>query len=79
LSSLRACELQAYDRAVDYAQRCTSYPEYQCAPVDEPAQPKLLGKHSAKYVSPTATNVQATSSSSAPAAADTSAPSGNTK
>jgi len=30
LGALRACQLQAFDQAVDYAQRCTSYPEYQC-------------------------------------------------
>ncbi|MFZ0312150.1 MAG: hypothetical protein WAL85_05540 [Candidatus Korobacteraceae bacterium] len=30
LGALRACQIQAYDQAVEYAQRCTSYPEYQC-------------------------------------------------
>ena len=35
LSSLRACQLAEYNREADYAQRCTSYPEYQCLPADE--------------------------------------------
>jgi hypothetical protein len=30
LAALRACQIQAYDQAVAYAQRCSSYPEYQC-------------------------------------------------
>jgi|SRR6516164_8959091 len=30
LAALRACEEAEYDRATDFAQRCTSYPEYQC-------------------------------------------------
>jgi hypothetical protein len=38
LSALRACELQAYHQAMDQAQRCTSYPEYQCLPADVPLQ-----------------------------------------
>jgi hypothetical protein len=32
LSALRACELEQYNLALDQAQRCTSYPEYQCMP-----------------------------------------------
>jgi len=35
LSTLRACELHQYDRAVDQAERCTSYPECQCRPSAE--------------------------------------------
>jgi hypothetical protein len=35
LESLRACQLAEYNREADYAQRCTSYPEYQCLPADE--------------------------------------------
>jgi hypothetical protein len=35
LASLRACQLEQSDRETDYAQRCTSYPEYQCLPADE--------------------------------------------
>jgi hypothetical protein len=34
LDALRACQLRAYNIAQDYDQRCTSYPEYQCAPAD---------------------------------------------
>ena len=48
LSALRACQLQAYDQAMDQAQRCTSYPEYQCLPADQPV-PKA--KHIAKQAS----------------------------
>jgi hypothetical protein len=36
LEALRACQLQAYNAEAGYAQRCTSYPEYQCAPVEQP-------------------------------------------
>ncbi len=35
LSSLRACQLAQYEHEIDYAQRCTSYPEYQCLPATE--------------------------------------------
>jgi hypothetical protein len=35
LSSLHACELAQQQREMDYAQRCTSYPEYQCQPATE--------------------------------------------
>ncbi|MGC2108313.1 MAG: hypothetical protein WA655_02280 [Candidatus Korobacteraceae bacterium] len=38
LAALRACQLQAYDEAQDYAQRCTSYPEYQCNNYYQPQQ-----------------------------------------
>jgi|SRR5579862_1010386 len=30
LSALRACQLQTEERAQAYAERCSSYPEYQC-------------------------------------------------
>ena len=35
LSALRACALEQYNRELDQAERCTSYPEYQCAPAPE--------------------------------------------
>jgi len=35
LSALHACQLEQYNRAMDQAERCTSYPEYQCMPVPE--------------------------------------------
>ena len=35
LAALRACSLEQYNRELDYEQRCTSYPEYQCAPERE--------------------------------------------
>jgi len=47
LTALRACQLQAYDQAQEYAQRCTSYPEYQCFDYYEPQQ-KTAGKVAAK-------------------------------
>jgi hypothetical protein len=51
LDALRACQLQAYNAAMDQAQRCTSYPEYQCLPADEPTQQKVSAKHAAKEAS----------------------------
>ena len=39
LEALRACQLQAYNAEIDYAQRCTSYPEYQCAPAEPQRNP----------------------------------------
>ena len=35
LSTLRACALEQYNRELDQAERCTSYPEYQCTPAPE--------------------------------------------
>ncbi len=60
LAALRACELQAYDRAMDQAQRCTSYPEYQCLPAAEQAEQRISGKHVAGAVSTTANNTPST-------------------
>jgi hypothetical protein len=54
LSALRACQLQAYNAAMDQAQRCTSYPEYQCLPAEEPTQQKVSAKHAAKATAQTA-------------------------
>jgi hypothetical protein len=65
LSALRACQLQAYDQAMDYAQRCTSYPEYQCMPAAEQPEQKISGKHAAKAVSKTANNTPSAVVSSA--------------
>ena len=61
LAALRACQIQAYDQAVDYAQRCTSYPEYQCNDYYQPQQQKTAAKHAAKGTS--------SSTSTAPSAA----------
>jgi hypothetical protein len=45
LSALRACSLEQYNRELDYEQRCTSYPEYQCSPAPEQnASPANLAK-----------------------------------
>lgn len=35
LDALRACQLRAYNAAQDYERRCSSYPEYQCVPVEQ--------------------------------------------
>ena len=40
LGALRACQLRAYNAAEDYDRRCSSYPEYQCAPRDEQKSPE---------------------------------------
>jgi hypothetical protein len=53
LSALRACQLQAYDQVLDQAQRCTSYPEYQCLPPAEQPAKKMAGKQTAKAASKT--------------------------
>jgi hypothetical protein len=57
LSALRACQLQAYDQAADYAQRCTSYPEYQCLPPETSLQ-KTSTKHSANAISKASDSTQ---------------------
>jgi len=51
LDTLRTCQLQAYNAALDQAQRCTSYPEYQCLPAEEQTQQKVSAKHAAKGAS----------------------------
>ena len=51
LGALRACQLQAFDQAVDYAQRCTSYPEYQCNDYYQPQQQKTAAKHAGNATS----------------------------
>jgi hypothetical protein len=51
LDALRACQLQAYNAYMDQAQRCTSYPEYQCLPAEEPTQQKVAAKHDTKPAS----------------------------
>ncbi|HUI83697.1 MAG TPA: hypothetical protein VL240_05710 [Candidatus Binatia bacterium] len=53
VDALRACQLQAYERAQDYAQRCSSYPEYQCQDYYEPEQHKTSGERVAKGASQT--------------------------
>lgn len=58
LSALHECAQAQQDRAMSQAQRCTSYPEYQCEPESE--QPRQtahvvhLQKQSAKGVKATA-------------------------
>ena len=55
--------LQAYDQALDQAQRCTSYPEYQCAPAAEQPAQKIAGKQTAKSVSKTASSTPSVAAS----------------
>jgi hypothetical protein len=78
LSALRACQLQAYDKAMDQAQRCTSYPEYQCFPADLPLQ-KTSAKPTAKAVTRTDNDAQNAVAVSAPFASDTATQASGTK
>lgn len=49
LATLHACALQQYNRAMAEAERCTSYPEYQCMPEPGPNAAELeAAKASAK-------------------------------
>jgi hypothetical protein len=48
LNALRACQLRAYNAEKDYEQRCTSYPEYQCAPVEQQQSPENAAAKQAK-------------------------------
>lgn len=41
LDALHACSQVQNDRALAQAERCTSYPEYQCEPVSEQPQPTV--------------------------------------
>ncbi len=67
VSALRACQIQAYDQAQQYAQHCTSYPEYQCNEYYQPPQKtsaKTAGKadsHPGNVAPADAANSQATS------------------
>jgi hypothetical protein len=66
LAALRACQLQAYDQAVDYAQRCSSYPEYQCNDYYQP-QAKSAAKPEAKAAPSAASAAPSVNANSAPA------------
>lgn len=75
LAALRACQLQAYDQAVAYAQRCSSYPEYQCNDYYQPQQ-KRTSKPEAK-AAPNATG-RASAAVNSAATSDTNLHAGNT-
>jgi hypothetical protein len=75
LRALRACQLQAYNAYMDQAQRCTSYPEYQCLPAEEPQQSV---KHVAKGASKPDNNAPV-AIVSPPVAPDTTSPASNSK
>jgi hypothetical protein len=70
LAALRACQLKAYDQAVEYAQRCTSYPEYQCNDYYQPQQQKTAAKHAANAASGSTNTAPSVAAGSA-AASDT--------
>jgi hypothetical protein len=72
VSALRACAEQQYKRELDYEQRCTSYPEYQCAPAREqnvtPAKkPKNAAKPKSEQASVAVTQPSASDSMAATA------------
>jgi len=73
LAALRACQLKAYDQAVDYAQRCSSYPEYQCNDYYQPQQQKTAAKHAAKATS-SSTNTAPSVTANSAATSDTNLP-----
>ena len=77
LTALRNCQLQAYDKAQDYAQRCTSYPEYQCNDYYQPQQQKAA-KHAAKTASQTA-NTAPKAATTQEVASDANGQAGNSK
>ena len=65
LTALRACSLEQYNRQVDYEQRCTSYPEYQCAPAPQPtARSVHMAKNEAKSKTDKTAAAEAQASSS---------------
>ncbi|MGA7461740.1 MAG: hypothetical protein WBW69_16035 [Candidatus Korobacteraceae bacterium] len=76
LAALHACQLQAYQQEQDYAQRCTSYPEYQCIP-----ESVSMTKTSGKQAKPIATSAAAPNTTADSSTANTSAntASGNTR
>jgi len=65
LAALRACQLKTYDLAVDYAQRCSSYPEYQCNDYYQPQQKRISKSEAKSAPNPTNTTPSATANSSA--------------
>jgi len=76
INALRACQLQAYNAAMDQAQRCTSYPEYQCLPAEEHTPQKVSAKHVSKGASQATNAPVAVSPVNAP---DTGGQTGSTK
>ncbi len=73
VAALQACQLQAYQQEQDYAQRCTSYPEYQCIP-----EYVSMTKTSAKPIA-TSAAAPSTTADSSTANTSTNATSGNTR
>ncbi len=78
LSALRACDLQAYNQVMEQAQRCTSYPEYQCLPA-EVSLYKTSAKPLAKAVAKSVNNSDNAVAVSAPVASDTSTQASSSK
>ena len=65
LSALRGCQLKAGEQAQAYAQRCTSYPEYQCfdyyQPQPKPTKTAAKVEPNKKHTSPVASTEAAPS------------------
>jgi hypothetical protein len=76
LSALHACAQEQYNREMDYAARCTSYPEYQCTPAPEPSvsSAEIAKKSSKSKTDKKAMAVAQPSSSDSIAATATSQP-----
>jgi hypothetical protein len=68
LNALHQCAQAQQDRAISQAQRCTSYPEYQCQPEAQPAQnvhvAKVQKQKKSKVTAATAQSHQTTGGSS---------------
>ncbi|MGB7553869.1 MAG: hypothetical protein WBM04_05815 [Candidatus Korobacteraceae bacterium] len=78
LSALRACDIQAYDRVMEQALRCTSYPEYQCLP-PEVSLHKTSATNSAKAIGKTTNSADNAVAVSAPVASDPNTQASNSK
>jgi len=76
LSALRACAIEQQNRELDYAERCTSYPEYQCAPAPDQSasQVEMAKKNSKTNASKKDADVRPLSSSDLEAATATAQP-----
>ncbi len=78
LSALRACDLQAYDKVMEQAERCTSYPEYQCLP-PEVSLHKTSETNSAKAIAKTANRTDNAVAVSAPVTPETNTQASNSR
>jgi len=58
ISALHACALERYQNEMDQAERCTSYPEYQCMPAPEPSASEMESRRGTSKPSHGKTNVR---------------------